>query len=116
MTATESRSCRGYRSKTRSVLLPQDSSEAHSWSSQVGGLPPSACGNLHAIVAPVGDWEGGLRGIPEATAQNDNRMGGIPEATAQNDNRMGGIPEATAQNDKSIAYSCLGPATGLDVV
>ena len=27
----------------------------------------------------------------------------------------GGIPEATAQNDKSIAYSCLGLAAGLDV-
>ena len=90
MIAMESHSCRGYRSKTRSVPRPQESSEARPRSSQLRGLPPSACGSFHAIVAPVGDWEG-------------------PAVV------LGGISEATAQNDKSIAYSCLGPAAGLDV-
>ena len=37
---------------------PQDSSEAHSWLSQLGGLPPSACENPLALVVPVGDWMG----------------------------------------------------------
>ena len=74
MTAMESHSCRGYRSKTRSVPRLQDSSEAPPLTKPIGGLSPSACGNLHAIVAPVGEWEGACSCIRGAFLRPLHRM------------------------------------------
>lgn len=54
------------------VPRPQDSSEAHSWNSHLGGLPPSACEKSPYICSSSWRLDGGLQmcwgGIPEATS------------------------------------------------
>ena len=60
MSARESHSCRGYRTGLKRApyrgckIVQRPAPDLANW----GELPPSACGNLRAIVAPVGDWEG----------------------------------------------------------